>query len=198
MAPKQHTLSDKLEAALGYWREPLSGLQADSKLTWRAPGREGLQVWIGLLGDQPVARISRQPGHGSGCSGALNGWMWTAQEPGSAAQRLGVKETPTRGFASVPAAKRAIEAALAVAAEPSRRAGPQPRIEVGGGRRLIDGSMAAELGGAQTLRLETRCPEKWLAVDLETGDVWRGTTSGWKRLEEHKRQALSGLLGPSQ
>jgi hypothetical protein len=68
------------------------------------------------------------------------------------------------------------------------------RLEVGRGRRLIDGSMAADLGEAQTLRLETRCPEKWLAVDLETGDVWRGTTSGWKRLEDSRRQALSGLL----
>jgi hypothetical protein len=98
-------------SALGYWREPLSR-DADAKLSWQAPGPLGLQVWIGLLEGRAVARISRQPGHGKGCSAAIDGWMWTEQEPGSAAARLGVKESPTRSFASVPEAKRAVDAAL--------------------------------------------------------------------------------------
>lgn len=106
---------------LGYWREPLDGAQAGADLDWQAPGPLGLQVWIGLLGGRPVARISRQPGHGKGCSASLNGWIWTAHEPGSAAERMGVKESPTRGFPSVTAAKRAIAAAMAVAMrEPAR------------------------------------------------------------------------------
>lgn len=98
--------------ALGYWRERLSDAENGASLTWQAPGPFGLRVWTGMLGSKVVARISRMPGHGRGCSAALDGWMWTVQAPGSAAARLGVKESPTRGFESVHAAKRAIEEAL--------------------------------------------------------------------------------------
>ncbi len=105
--------SRKAMSNLGYWREPLS-VPEGAALTWQAPGSLGLQVWIGTLAGKPVARISRQPGHGNGCSAALNGWMWTKHLPGSGAALLGVKESPMRGFGSVPEAKRAIEAALAV------------------------------------------------------------------------------------
>jgi len=100
-------------STLGYWREPLA-IPAGASLTWQAPGPLGLQVWIGTLAGKPIARISRQPGHGKGCSAAVSGWMWTDHLPGSGAAQLGVKESPTRGFGSVPEAKRAIEAALAV------------------------------------------------------------------------------------
>lgn len=102
---------------LGYWREPLPDAEKGARLTWRPPGPLGLRVWVGMLGSKAVARISRMPGHGRGCSAALNGWIWTVQAPESAAARLGVKESPTRGFESVPAAKRAIEAALATATQ---------------------------------------------------------------------------------
>ncbi|MBQ0916846.1 hypothetical protein KBW71_00080 [Hydrogenophaga aromaticivorans] len=111
-------LSDRVGnqmASLGYWREPLSDLQAGAELAWQAPGALGLQVWVGTIGGRPVARISRQPGHGKGCSAALSGWMWTEHLPGSGAAQLGVKESPMRGFNSVPEAKRAIKAALAAA-----------------------------------------------------------------------------------
>ena len=99
---------------VGYWREPLKA-PTGAPLTWLSPGSMGLRVWAGLLNGQPVARISRQPGHGSGCSASINGWMWTEQEPDTLGERLGVKESPIRGFRSVPDAKRAIKAALAVA-----------------------------------------------------------------------------------
>lgn len=75
-------------------------------LTWQAPGSLGLQVWIGMLAGNPVARISRQPSHGKGCSAVLDGWMWAEHLAGSGADKLGVKESPTRGFLSVPEAKR--------------------------------------------------------------------------------------------
>ena len=104
---------DKRANTLGYWREPLVTPARDATLVWQEPGRFGLKVWIGMLGGKAVARISRLPGHGTHCSAAINGWMWTTQEPGSAAERMEVKESPTRGFASVPAAKRAIEVAIA-------------------------------------------------------------------------------------
>jgi hypothetical protein len=100
-------------ASLGYWREPLGNLPDGAPLVWQKPDKLGLQVWIGLLSGRPVARISRQPGHGAGCSAALDGWMWTEQLEGTGAAQLGVKESPTRGFKTVADAKRAIGAALA-------------------------------------------------------------------------------------
>lgn len=106
-----------VEGALtGYWREPLQLPQNGETLEWIKPGVTGLQTWIGLLRGKPVARISRQPGFGSSCSAAIDGWMWTEQMPGSLGARLGIKESPTRGFKSVPEAKRAIKAAFAAAA----------------------------------------------------------------------------------
>jgi len=99
-------------STLGYCREPLTTFKG-SALTWQAPGPRGLLVWIGMLEGKSVARISRLPGHGKGCSAVLDGWVWTEHLEGSGADKLGVKEAPTRGFRSVPEAKRAIEAALA-------------------------------------------------------------------------------------
>jgi hypothetical protein len=104
----------KKMVAAGYWREPIK-TPSGATLKWQSPGPMGLRVWIGVLNGKPVARISRQPGNGSGCSAAVDGWMWTEQAPGSTGERLGVKETPTRGFLSVPEAKRAIKAAFAAA-----------------------------------------------------------------------------------
>lgn len=79
-----------------------------------------------------------------------------------------------------------------------RREGHQHWIKVGQGRRLVDGSVVAELPASKALALETKCPEKWLAVDLETGDVWRGTTKGWKRFPGDHRGAISALIGKSK
>lgn len=86
----------------------------------------------------------------------------------------------------------------AAAAGTIRREGHQHWIKVGQGRRLVDGSVVAELPATQALALDTKCPEKWLAVDLETGDVWRGTTKGWKRLAGQHHQAITALMGQSK
>lgn len=86
----------------------------------------------------------------------------------------------------------------AAAAGTIRREGHQHWIKVGQGRRLVDGSLVAELPTSQALTLDTKCPEKWLAVDLETGDVWRGTTKGWKRLAGQHQQAIAALMGQSK
>lgn len=86
----------------------------------------------------------------------------------------------------------------AAAAGKIRREGHQHWVKVGQGRRLVDGSVIAELPAPQSLPLDTRCPEKWLAVDLETGEVWRGTTKGWKRLAGQHQQAVSALIGQSK
>lgn len=98
---------------LGYWRGTAL-INVGSVLDCRAPGRTGLQVWIGLLGGKPVARISRRPGHGKGCSAGLNGSKWNSHIPESGSSQFGVKESQTRGFLSAQDAKRAITADLAV------------------------------------------------------------------------------------
>jgi len=46
-------------------------------------------------------------------------------------------------------------------------------------RVLLSGRKVPELKGLIDLSLETHCPEKWVTVDLETGDVWSGCKSGW-------------------
>lgn len=51
-------------------------------------------------------------------------------------------------------------------------------------RQLLDESLVPELGDAVDLHLKTKCPEKWVAIDLETGDVWRGSAKGWRRPTE--------------
>ena len=70
--------------------------------------------------------------------------------------------------------------------------------KAGRGRRLVDGSMVAEYRIAQPLVLDTKCPEKWVAVDLETGNVWRGSTKGWKRLAGRQHQAISASMARSE
>jgi hypothetical protein len=54
-------------------------------------------------------------------------------------------------------------------------------------RKLIDGSEVPELLEAQVLTLKTKCPEKWLLVDRETGEIYTPyTTPGpnqWKKID---------------
>lgn len=55
-------------------------------------------------------------------------------------------------------------------------------------RKLRSGRTVPELAEVATIELNTRCPGKWAAVDLETGEVWAGSADGWKR-------ANAGILG---
>lgn len=41
-------------------------------------------------------------------------------------------------------------------------------------RKLKDGSSVPELEKAVTLRVYTKCPEKWKLIDLETGEEYLG------------------------
>ena len=54
-------------------------------------------------------------------------------------------------------------------------------------RKLIDGSEVPELEEAQVLTVRTKCPEKWLLVDRETGEIYTPyTTPGpnqWKKID---------------
>jgi hypothetical protein len=54
-------------------------------------------------------------------------------------------------------------------------------------RILKDGRVVEELEVARQLMVKTRCPDKWVLIDLETGEQYRGrTTAGtqdWERID---------------
>lgn len=55
-------------------------------------------------------------------------------------------------------------------------------------RTLLDGQEVEELDKAMTLEVYTRCPEKWLLTDMQTGEKYIGyKTQGnnsWKRITD--------------
>ena len=55
-------------------------------------------------------------------------------------------------------------------------------------RTLIDGTKVKELDEAKTLTVYTKCPGKYMLVDMETGQVYTGhETDGknsWKLIQE--------------
>jgi hypothetical protein len=54
-------------------------------------------------------------------------------------------------------------------------------------RTLIDGSVVPELSEPKTLTITTKCTEKWLLVDRETGEIYTPyPTPGpqqWKKID---------------
>lgn len=60
-------------------------------------------------------------------------------------------------------------------------------------RTLLSGRKVPELPAPVTLPLESRCPEKWLAVDLQTGDIWRRGGEGWRRATAEQLAELAAL-----
>ncbi|MGX0608590.1 hypothetical protein ACUXIL_003393 [Ralstonia pickettii] len=115
------TSIDKWETmeSLGRWREANPFIGPTATVQWVAPGRSGIQTWIGLVDGHKVATIKRQPGHaGSSCTALLDGWMWNMTKISSP---LPVSESVARSFESVPAAKKAI--ALAVSLHPNHADG---------------------------------------------------------------------------
>ena len=54
-------------------------------------------------------------------------------------------------------------------------------------RKLIDGTIVPELSEPQTLTITTKCVEKWLLVDRETGEIYTPyTTPGinlWQKID---------------
>jgi len=55
-------------------------------------------------------------------------------------------------------------------------------------RKLVDGSQVEELAMPITLTVYTKCPEKWMLVDKETGEVYLGyATEGkhsWRKVDQ--------------
>jgi len=56
-------------------------------------------------------------------------------------------------------------------------------------RKLLDGTEVSELAKPVTLEVYTRCPEKWMLIDLQTGERYVGHAdpaagpSHWKKVE---------------
>lgn len=55
-------------------------------------------------------------------------------------------------------------------------------------RKLLDGTEAVELKEPITLEVYTKCPQKWMLCDKETGEVYIGhVTKGknsWKKIDQ--------------
>lgn len=55
-------------------------------------------------------------------------------------------------------------------------------------RKLLDGTLVQELAEPKTLKVYTKCPEKWLLTDLETGEKYIGYlsegTQHWRKIED--------------
>ena len=56
-------------------------------------------------------------------------------------------------------------------------------------RNLIDGKSVPELESAVDLTIHTKAPEKWMLIDMETGQKYVGSPSPnlygkWKRLKD--------------
>lgn len=81
-----------------------------------------------------------------------------------------------------------------------QRHGHQHWTKVVTQRKLRSDRLVPELPKTVDLVLTTRCPAKWLSVDMETGDVWAGSQSGWRRATAAERnEAIAGLSnGPSR
>lgn len=75
-----------------------------------------------------------------------------------------------------------------------QRHGHQHWIKVAQQCKLRSGRMVPELPATVDLALTTRCPSKWISVDLETGDVWLGTQSGWRRAADAERNDALACL----
>jgi hypothetical protein len=58
-------------------------------------------------------------------------------------------------------------------------------------RKLVDGSKVPELKLPTTLEVYTKCPEKWMLVDKETGEVYIGqSTKGknsWRKIDQWRK-----------
>jgi len=54
-------------------------------------------------------------------------------------------------------------------------------------RTLLDGKEVPELDQAITLQVYTKCPEKYMLIDLQTGERYIGYStpgpSNWKKIE---------------
>lgn len=64
-----------------------------------------------------------------------------------------------------------------------------------GSRTLKDGRVVTEHSDVVQVNITTRCPEKYVLVDLETGDVWNASLAGYKVADQASRRCAQAILG---
>lgn len=58
-----------------------------------------------------------------------------------------------------------------------------------GTRKLADGTIVEELDKACNLTVYTKCPEKWMLIDLETGQIYIGNKSEkWEKVKNESNK----------
>jgi len=62
-------------------------------------------------------------------------------------------------------------------------------------RVLRSGRKVPEFPETTKLEIATRCPRKWISVDMETGEAWAGSASGWRRATAEESKEASDCLG---
>ncbi|MBV7542076.1 hypothetical protein [Acidovorax sp. sic0104] len=71
--------------------------------------------------------------------------------------------------------------------------------QVSKSRKLHSGREVPELNKTVTMKLDTRCPQKWAAIDMESGEVWMGDSKGlWTRPTTEQMAELADQLAPSR
>ena len=68
-------------------------------------------------------------------------------------------------------------------------------VKVQSGRTLRSGREVPEQPEVCELKLSTRVPSKWVAVDMETGEAWVGTPGGWARATRERAAEAVKCLG---
>jgi hypothetical protein len=56
-------------------------------------------------------------------------------------------------------------------------------------RKLLDGKKVKELERAITLKVYTKCPNKYKLIDMETGDIYMGIdnpNSNWQKVLDNE------------
>ena len=66
-------------------------------------------------------------------------------------------------------------------------------------RKLIDGTEVKELDKPISLLIETKCPEKWKIVDMETGQAYIGTGNNenfkyWQQIDDSQLKRIESQL----
>lgn len=99
---------------------------------------------------------------------------------------------------------RSRPAADKLASEMIRRAAAAGEVErvghlhwkaVGSTRTLKSGRVVSQIAELVDLPIATHCPGKWVALDLESGDIWMGTAQGWKRATNEVQREAGAALG---
>lgn len=67
-------------------------------------------------------------------------------------------------------------------------------VKVEKARKLLSGRVVPVVNDTVCLKHETHCPEKWVSIDLETGQVWSGSTKGWRLANADQRKDILACL----